>query len=211
MHKQHVGFLCRGEDVKTSNSESPQTKKTKKPPSKLKRDNLRMQTFLEKKSKGINFIHGGTIIQSTSASITHSDGKVIMLSPRPMTAPAASPPSTCVPPPISYDEMYQRSKLRDRTIFKMVRLYLGYFEGTRDGELLNGESKVSYASMIKSEGLPLGCALLKMYKSHLRDQGIPEADVDRDLKKVAEDARETRRLRIETTLEKERRIYNRKW
>ena len=56
----------------------------------------------------------------------------------------------------------------------------------------------------------MGARLRELYCCHLEGQGITKTDISRDLRKVNDDMRETRKLRIETILDREKKLFERK-
>lgn len=66
----------------------------------------------------------------------------------------------------------------------MVRNYLAYYGEKENGEIVQGESRFSLAINIRSEGMPIGAELRKIYYDFAMGMGATEKEVTDDLERV---------------------------
>ena len=86
-----------------------------------------------------------------------------------------------------------------------MRDYLAYFEATKDGEVIAGESRLSSEIKIKSEGMPIGEDLRKIYFEFTTGMGATQEDVTRDLERVRTYLASTRITWLQALRETDRR------
>ena len=115
---------------------------------------------------------------------------------------------SAVPPIIrmtSQSLKYATQRLRDRGLFHLVRDYLAYFQHTKQGEVVGGESKFSSEMKIRSEGMPLGAELRIIYYNFAAGMGATEKVVTDDLEKVKAHLQSSRTIWLTSIRESERR------
>lgn len=189
----------------------------RKSPSRAERDRLRMGAYNERKSGAVAFVAGETLVPSV-AYIRGTDGVTHYLTPSPPAreeeegrGPAVAARGrgsmSAVPPPINYEAAMELTKLRDRSLFDIVRGYLAYFAGTEDAEVVNGESRISSMVKIRSDGLPLGGELEGLYFRFLQQYGITTDEARRDLEALAAHIRQTRRMRLQAYRDADKRYF----
>ena len=223
------------------------TSKTRrrKPPSKVKRDAERMQSFIQQKQlqQEVPFVRGETLRPATTAFVRSPAGTLVRLIPRrpppsgagltggdtdTQEVDASSEPVeggekgqgtarksntgsgwySAVPPIIRMTRQsltYATQRLRHRGLFQLVRDYLAYFEATKDGEVIAGESRLSSEIKIKSEGMPIGEDLRKIYFEFTTGMGATQEDVTRDLERVRTYLASTRITWLQALRETDRR------
>lgn len=93
---------------------------------------------------------------------------------------------------------YAMMRLRDSRIYDLVRNYLAYFKFTTENQIIDGDSKISAAMKIKSEGLPLGDALYSLYTKFCVGYGMDEAEVAQDLETLKAFHSTSRLIRLQT-------------